>query len=86
MLKATQNELNGGKVAGIAQAIRDDKYDEVRLFVSNDDYIVDGHHRWAAKVTVDLDDGVEGDIKMPIARVDMDILDLLIESNDFAEE
>ena len=85
-LKATQNELNGAKVAGIAGAIRANKLDKARLFVSKDNYIVDGHHRWAATVAVDLDDNNPGDLRMPVARVDMDIIELLQASNDFARE
>lgn len=84
-LKASQNELNGGKVAGIAGAIMNDDYDEARLFVSRDDYIVDGHHRWAATLGVDLRDGNGGKLDIPVAEIDMDILSLLIEANDFAE-
>lgn len=85
-LKASQNELNGAKVAGIAGAIRAGKLDEQRLFVSKDNYIVDGHHRWAATVGVDSDDGHLGDLKMPVARVNIDIITLLKETNDFADK
>lgn len=85
-LKASQSELNGGKTAGIASAIENGTYDEARLFVSNDNYIVDGHHRWSASLGVDMRDGHAGDIEMPVAQIDMDILELLAEANRFAEE
>lgn len=85
-LKATQNELNGANVAGIAGAYRRGDLADERLFVSADNYIVDGHHRWASVTGVDLADGVAGDLSLPIARVDMPILDLLQLSNDFAVE
>jgi hypothetical protein len=85
-LKASQNELNGAKIAGMASAIRAGKIGEERIFVSDDNYIVDGHHRWAANVAVDYDDNKSGDIKMPVARINASILELLEISNTFARE
>lgn len=86
-LKATQNELNGGKVSGIYGAMKAGKIKDQRLFVSGDNYVVDGHHRWAAKVGADSLDGILGnDTTMPVASIDMDIIELLAESNRFAEE
>lgn len=85
-LRATQNELNGGKTAAIANAIRENKLADERIFVSRDNYIVDGHHRWSASVGVDTDDGVLGDITMKVARVDMGIIELLGEAKRFADE
>jgi hypothetical protein len=87
-LKASQNELNGGKVASMAQVLASGKQlgGDPRIFVSHDDYIVDGHHRWAANVGHDLADGQEGDVMMPVARVDMDIIELLAAANQYAKE
>ena len=85
-LKASQNELNGAKIAGMAGAIRAGKIPPERLFVSDDNYIVDGHHRWAANVAVDYDDNKSGDVMMPVARINMSILELLEVSNTFARE
>jgi hypothetical protein len=91
-LRASQSELEGRKVAGIMASYRHDrdkpdetkKLNNQRLFVSKDDYIVDGHHRWAAIVGVDLEDNVAGDLSLDVARVDMPITDLLDEANRFA--
>lgn len=85
-LKATQNELNGAKVAGIAQAYTEGKLAQERLFVSGDNYIVDGHHRWASILGTDLADNIEGDHYIDVARIDMDIISLLDEANRFAED
>lgn len=85
-LKATQNELNGQKVAGMANAIRQGKIADERLFVSHDNYIVDGHHRWGAKVAVDYDDGLPGHVTQPVARVDAGIVELLAHSLKYAQE
>jgi hypothetical protein len=84
-LKASQNELSGSKTAGIAGAIRAGKLADERIFVSRDNYIVDGHHRWSASVGVDSEDGVLGDVKMKVARINMDIITLLAEANKFAK-
>jgi peptidoglycan hydrolase-like protein with peptidoglycan-binding domain len=91
-LRATQNELNGAKVAGIAGAVKSGKLDlstKSPLFVSQDNYIVDGHHRWAALVGVDAEDGKLGDEEGPeqrVERIDLDIIEILERSNAFAEE
>lgn len=85
-LKASQNELNGGKVAGIAGAIEAGKFDPSRgtLFVSKDDYIVDGHHRWAAQVAQSIKTGKPSPIKTRV--IDTDIITLLALANNFAAE
>jgi ParB-like chromosome segregation protein Spo0J len=46
-LNPSQNEISRHRVEGL---IEDDIIDkqEVPLLVSKNDYIVDGHHRWAA--------------------------------------
>lgn len=85
-LRASQIELNGGKVAGMTQAMEAGKIPDEHIFVSHDNYIVDGHHRWAAKVGLDLHDNKLGDINMPVSRIDMDIIELLDESNKFASD
>lgn len=87
-MRATQNELNGVKVAGIAEKIMGAGLDpgDERLFISRDNYIVDGHHRWAATIGVDALDGHLGDIRMKVYKVDMDILPLLREAEKFSGE
>jgi hypothetical protein len=86
-LRATQNELNGAKVAGIAAAMRSTvgyHSSSNPIFVSNDDYILDGHHRWAAEIGVDATDNVlANDKKMAIWRVDIPITKLLEEAETF---
>lgn len=82
-LKATQNELNGGKVAGMANAIEAGNLDPEgeAIFVSNDDYVVDGHHRWAATVGVQL----KGDepLNLKTRRINTDIISILKLANDW---
>jgi hypothetical protein len=75
-LRASQRELIGSKVAGMMNA---KSYDpsKVPVFVSRDDYVVDGHHRWAAVVGRDLEDGRLGDATMNVIRVDAPISEVL---------
>jgi len=47
-LRPSQQEINKMKVAGILQAIRDKQMKDDSILVSRDNYIIDGHHRWAA--------------------------------------
>ena len=84
-LRATQNELNGVKVAGIAEHLKDKPdHHGKRLIISRDDYILDGHHHWAAKVGLDSEDGIlTNDTKMRITRVDISIVELLEEAEKF---
>jgi len=84
-LRATQNELNGAKVAGVAEKLRGepDHYSK-RIIVSKDDYILDGHHHWAAKIGLDAEDGnLTNDTKVKVSRVDISITKLLEEAEKF---
>jgi hypothetical protein len=84
-LRATQNELNGVKVAATAEKMRgkEGKISK-RLVVSKDDYILDGHHHWAAKVGLDAEDGsLTNDTKVRVSRVNISITKLLEEAEKF---
>jgi len=87
-LRASQKELIGSKVAGIMEAIQQDNTDMAKdaIFVSKDGYVVDGHHRWAAKIGLDMKDGKLGDITMKVKVVNMGIEELLNQANAFAEK
>lgn len=86
-LKATQSELNTEKIAGMMDKIlAGNTIGDEPIFVSNDDYIVDGHHRWAATIAADYDDGVVSELTLPIHVIDMDIITLLSKANHFAED
>lgn len=92
-MKATQNQLNADKVAGMAWALatnpetKDPKHPlRQPLIVSADGYVLDGHHRWAALVTADVMSGKAGQVNVPVIKVDMDIEDLVDASNAFSDE
>lgn len=55
LLKATQREINYEKVKKLAGLIEDGTvaFDKMPLIVSNDNYVLDGHHRWAASLVTD---------------------------------
>ena len=85
MLKASQSELKGDKVAFMMTPKGQKKVglDDNTIYVSKDGYVIDGHHRWAAKVGLDGEDGKLGDMKMKVKVIDMPIQDVLREANAF---
>jgi cation transport regulator ChaB len=86
-LRATQNQLNGGKVAGVAKYMETEKGRSLQdrpIVVSRDNYILDGHHSWAAKIGLDARDNIlADDKKMSVRRVDTNIVNLLYAAEDF---
>jgi hypothetical protein len=88
-LKATQSELVGVKVAGMSKVLADPKHPAYAkitapIYVSNDGYVLDGHHRWAAVVAHNAANP-EKQIPMNVRVIDEPIVPLVKRSNDFAE-
>lgn len=85
MLKASQSELKGANVAFMMspEGRKAVGLDTNTIYVSKDGYVIDGHHRWAAKVGLDGEDGKLGDTKMKVKVIDMPIQDVLREANAF---
>ena len=89
-LRATQTELVGSKVAGFANAVRSGNPKAVAainepIYVTRDNYVIDGHHRWAANMMLDSLDGKLGnDTFQNVLVVDMDIGAAIPYSNAFA--
>lgn len=78
-LRATQNQLDTAKVNKFFERIKKDKDfkgDDKRLVISNDDYVLDGHHHWAAQIAADAMDNKLGDHKTKVFRVDIPIIPL----------
>lgn len=85
-MKATQRELVGSKVAGIMKRLKGgQRPDWAPYLVSKEGYIIDGHHRWAAEVGLDYEDG-HADWPVTVDKVDMSIVDLLRESHRFTAD
>lgn len=64
-LKAIQTEFDKDKIANIML----DPYNLMGIIISNDNYILDGHHRWVA--------AYNKGIKIKATRVDLPILELI---------
>jgi hypothetical protein len=45
-----------------------------RIIISKDNYVIDGHHRWAAAAMLSFEDS---SVKLPVIRVDMNHKDLI---------
>jgi hypothetical protein len=89
-LKATQSELVGVKVAGMSKVLDDPNhpaYDKITapIYVSNDGYVLDGHHRWAAIVAHNAANP-KNQIPMNVRVIDEPIEPLVKRSNSFAEQ
>lgn len=92
-LKATQNQMNADKVAGMAHILTTPEENPkayqaltLPLIVSQDKYIVDGHHRWAARATQDVMDGEQQNVNVRVIQIDVPIEDLIKLSNEFGNE
>ncbi len=86
-LKSTQSQLVGAKVAGMMAALKKDpNHAAIRapIFVSKDNYILDGHHRWAAVVGYSLSKGEA--VPMDVIQVDMSAEELVDFTNKFADK
>jgi hypothetical protein len=89
-LKATQSELVGVKVAGMEGVLEDPNhpaYGKITapIYVSNDGYVLDGHHRWAAIVAYNAAHP-DKQIPMQVRVIDEPIRPLVKRSNAFAEK
>lgn len=89
-LKATQNEIVGSKVAYIWLATQDPESDSYKtiiespIFISQDNYVLDGHHRWAAAVARAISQGALSKLVMKAKRVHVGIDQLVKDANEFA--
>lgn len=86
-LKATQMNLVGDKVAGMETALEANPQDPnitAPIYVSNDGYVLDGHHRWAAIVGYNAKHP-DTPIPMNVRVIDQPIKPLVGMSNQFAD-
>ena len=85
-LKATQRNMQGEKVGGMMGA-KDKKFLKEPIFVSRDGYVVDGHHRWAANLGLDMKDGKLGNnYRQNVIVLDAPISKILREANRFTSQ
>lgn len=84
-LKATQSNMRGEQVGGMMNSEKD--FSAEPIFVSRDGYVVDGHHRWAATVGKDLENGILGDEhQMNVIVLDAPISQILRHANKWTDE
>ena len=87
-LKAIQSELVGAKVVGMMEQLKKNPNHEkitAPIFVSSDGYILDGHHRWAAMVSLQLAQDSKKPVMMNVVQVDMKGEALVRFTNNFTE-
>jgi phosphoinositide 3-/4-kinase-like protein len=84
-LKASQDELIGPKVA---KMVRDPNLDPTKfpIFISRDNYIIDGHHRWAATIGREVQSGNLGSLMMHTHRIDAPITEVLHLANAWTKQ
>jgi len=85
-LRASQHQLNGAKVAGIAKSFREGKRTDYKLFVSRDNYVLDGHHRWAADVGLEAARGEFKGQRIKVHRVNAGIIELIGLANKYTSK
>lgn len=76
-LHPIQKEMSASKVGLIMKRLRDKGMktgDDGRIVISKDNYVIDGHHRWAAAAMLSFEDS---SVKIPVIRVDMNHKDLI---------
>lgn len=86
-LKATQSELVGSKVAGMAQALGrypNNAAINAPIYVSRDGYVIDGHHRWAAVTSAAIAAGKPANMRVNV--IDLDAKDIIPLANRFAQQ
>lgn len=85
-IRASQSQIDGARVAQLVKEAklgeRDLRAD--RIFVTRDNYVLDGHHHWAADVGLGY--SKDKDLKIPVYKVDMDIGQAIRMANDFSRE
>jgi len=88
-LKATQSELVGHKVAGMWFTLKQEPNHPALtapIFVSADDFVLDGHHRWAAIMATKFGLARLKVVRMPVLEVNRNMTQLLKLANDFITE
>jgi hypothetical protein len=91
-LKATQSELVGEQVVGMVNSLEEDpnnKFITAPIMVTEDGYVIDGHHRWAAIQAYNMKNsppnGAKPPIQMKVRIVGEPIETHIPRANSFAE-
>lgn len=86
-LRASQREMKGLTVGGMMRSYDDGSFDPAKnpIFISSDNYVIDGHHRWAAVVGIDARNNRLGDSTMNVVRVNAPVAEVLHIANLWSE-
>lgn len=82
-LDPVQKEISAKIIAEFLPIIRERGLGETAIIVSKDDYVIDGHHRWATAVSLSFEQ--EG-VLLPIFRIGLNHTELLEEAWKWNEE
>jgi ribosomal protein S18 acetylase RimI-like enzyme len=88
-LRATQTELDGPKIAKTMDEMETEGATPIAsnpVVISSDNYILDGHHRWAASLGRDYQTGTDVPHPIKVERIDEPISTLLQQARDFSEK
>lgn len=82
LLKPIQKEVSGSRAGAIMQAFSTGIPDAQRILISKDNFVIDGHHTWAAAVGLRF-----GNVErtMPVYRLSATAIDALRLSLDWAD-
>jgi len=86
-LRASQREMKGVTVGKMMLDYEAKEFDPAKnpIFISKDNYVVDGHHRWAAVVGIDSQDNRLGTSTMNVVRVNAPISEVLHIANTWSQ-
>jgi hypothetical protein len=82
-LRATQSEIDGVKVGGMMGAMDSGKLDRSSMapvLTTKDDYVLDGHHQWAATVGLEYKTPEDDTLEVRTITFDAPITDVLREA------
>lgn len=82
-LRPTQREISGRMAGQIFEAYKEDGIpDDERIIVTEDDYVIDGHHTWAAAVGIALGGGEQ---EIPVYRIAAPVERVLGDAHSFVK-
>jgi len=87
-LRATQDELIGYVIASMWWALKqnpDIAGIRAPIFISNDNYIIDGHHRWASLSALEYGAREPKAVMIKVRKINKDIDTLVKETKDFTD-
>jgi hypothetical protein len=82
-LQPSQSEISVERTAKMYEMLKDGTAGDATIMISRDDYILDGHHRWAGATALSFEDP---SVKMDAYQIDMNIKPLIAAANKWDQE